>query len=155
MIYGSQQIVLIREDLFHLSVTIQAIQGLPAGSYPNIPILRLEESTYSLIPGSRSFGHHWRWRNFCQQLELLLGEIKPVYSAARRCQPKDAIFIQQKMEEKPLPMDLDYTRIKGLRLEAMQKLQAAKPASLGQASRISGVSPADISVLVIYLSLKE
>ncbi len=62
---------------------------------------------------------------------------------------------QQKMEEKPLPPDLDYTKIKGLRLEAMQKLQAAKPASLGQASRISGVSPADISVLVIYLSLKE
>ena len=62
---------------------------------------------------------------------------------------------QQKMEEKPLPLDLDYTKIKGLRLEAMQKLQAARPASLGQASRISGVSPADISVLVIYLSLKE
>lgn len=62
---------------------------------------------------------------------------------------------QKKMEEKALPLDLDYTKIKGLRLEAMQKLQAAKPASLGQASRISGVSPADISVLVIYLSLKE
>ena len=62
---------------------------------------------------------------------------------------------QKKLEEKALPQDLDYTKIKGLRLEAMQKLQAAKPASLGQASRISGVSPADISVLVIYLSLKD
>ena len=100
MIYGSQQVILIREDLFHLSITVQAIQGLPAGSYPNIPILCLKESTYSLIPRSRSLGHYRRWRNVCQQLELLLGEIKPVYSAARRCQPKDAIFIQQKMEEK-------------------------------------------------------
>ena len=62
---------------------------------------------------------------------------------------------QKKLEEKALPQDLDYTKIKGLRLEAMQKLQAAKPASLGQASRISGVSPADISVLVIYLSLQD
>lgn len=62
---------------------------------------------------------------------------------------------QKKLEVKLLPEDIDYTKIKGLRLEAAQKLQAIRPASLGQAARISGVNPADISVLVIYLSMNE
>lgn len=61
---------------------------------------------------------------------------------------------QKKIESRMLPEDIDYTTIKGLRLEAAQKLQEIRPASLGQAARISGVNPADISVLVIYLSMK-
>lgn len=56
-----------------------------------------------------------------------------------------------KMEKKRIPEDIDYTAIHNLRKEARQKLDAIRPASLGQASRISGVSPADISVLMIYL----
>ena len=61
---------------------------------------------------------------------------------------------QKKLEDKKLPADTDYTRIKGLRLEAGQKLQAFRPMTVGQASRISGVSPADISVLLMYLGIK-
>lgn len=57
----------------------------------------------------------------------------------------------KKLEEKILPQDIEYSKIKGLRLEARQKLDRIKPNSVGQASRISGVSPADISVLLIYL----
>ena len=57
----------------------------------------------------------------------------------------------KKLEEKILPTDIEYSKIKGLRLEARQKLDKIKPNSVGQASRISGVSPADISVLLIYL----
>lgn len=57
----------------------------------------------------------------------------------------------KKMEKKKIPSDLDYNDISSLRLEARQKLIAYKPVSVGQASRISGVSPADISVLLIYL----
>lgn len=57
----------------------------------------------------------------------------------------------RKMEEKLLPTDIDYDQIYGLRLEARQKLDKIRPKSLGQASRISGVSPADISVLIIWL----
>ena len=57
----------------------------------------------------------------------------------------------KKLEAKLLPQDIDYSTIKGLRLEARQKLNKIKPNSVGQASRISGVSPADISVLLIYL----
>ena len=57
----------------------------------------------------------------------------------------------KKLEQKLLPEDIDYEDIKGLRLEARQKLNKIRPNSVGQASRISGVSPADISVLLIYL----
>lgn len=56
-----------------------------------------------------------------------------------------------KLENRRLPEDIDYKEIKGLRLEAIQKLDKIRPLSLGQASRISGVSPADIAVLMIYL----
>ena len=58
----------------------------------------------------------------------------------------------QKLEEKLLPPDIDYAAIGGLRLEARQKLNKIRPRSLGQAMRISGVSPADISVLMIRLA---
>ena len=57
----------------------------------------------------------------------------------------------KKMEKKLIPSDLDYQEIKSLRLEARQKLMDYRPVSVGQASRISGVSPADISVLLVYL----
>ena len=58
----------------------------------------------------------------------------------------------KKLEQKELKEDIDYQKISGLSLEARQKLNKQKPLSVGQASRISGVSPADISVLLIYLS---
>ncbi len=61
----------------------------------------------------------------------------------------------KKLENKKLPQDLDYRKIKGLRNEAAQKLSNYTPASIGQASRISGVSPADISVLLVYLEQRE
>jgi len=57
----------------------------------------------------------------------------------------------KKEEARRLPADLNYEAIAGLRLEARQKLQEIRPVSLGQAGRISGVSPADIAVLLIYL----
>ena len=59
------------------------------------------------------------------------------------------------MEERKLPSDIDYNGIAGLRLEARQKLNLIRPENLGQASRISGVSPADISVLVIWMKLNK
>jgi tRNA uridine 5-carboxymethylaminomethyl modification enzyme len=56
------------------------------------------------------------------------------------------------MEEKRLPPDIDYKKIKGIRIEAAQELDKIRPENIGQASRISGISPADISVLLIYLA---
>lgn len=57
----------------------------------------------------------------------------------------------KKLESKQLPADIDYSKIKGIRIEAAQKLAKNRPASVGQASRISGISPADVSVLLIWL----
>lgn len=57
----------------------------------------------------------------------------------------------KRMENKKIPENIDYSQIGGLRIEARQKLEKLRPASIGQASRISGVSPADVAVLVVYL----
>ena len=57
----------------------------------------------------------------------------------------------KKLEERRLPENIDYEKIDGLRIEARQKLVKMRPSSIGQAGRISGVSPADISVLLVYL----
>ena len=56
-----------------------------------------------------------------------------------------------RLEEKKIPSDIDYEKVNSLRIEARQKLSKIRPVSIGQASRISGVSPADISVLLVYL----
>ena len=61
----------------------------------------------------------------------------------------------KKLEEKRIPDDIDYNQINSLRIEAVQKLKLCKPISIGQASRISGVSPADISVLLVYLEQRR
>ena len=57
----------------------------------------------------------------------------------------------KRLERTPLPEGLEYSAIQGLRLEARQKLDRIRPKNLGQASRVSGVSPADVAVLMVYL----
>ena len=66
-----------------------------------------------------------------------------------------AIHEMRRLEGRLLPEHLDYTAIRGLRLEAQEKLNLIRPRSVGQASRISGVSPSDISVLILWLSQQE
>ncbi len=66
-----------------------------------------------------------------------------------------AIREMRRLEGRLLPEDLDYTAIRGLRMEAQEKLNLIRPRSVGQASRISGVSPSDISVLILWLSQRE
>ena len=65
---------------------------------------------------------------------------------------EQAVKEQRRLESRALPPDIDYDSITALRLEARQKLNRIRPLNLGQASRISGVSPADIAVLIVWLS---
>lgn len=81
----------------------------------------------------------------CEQVEL---QIKYEGYISKQL---DQIEQMRKLEKKKLPQNLDYSTIKGLRLEAIEKLNKIKPASIGQASRISGVSPADVSMLSVWL----
>lgn len=88
-------------------------------------------------------------RDICEEVEIKLkydGYIKRQAAQVRT---------ERKMEEKLLPNEIDYNSIHGLRLEARQKLTKIRPKSIGQASRISGVSPSDISVLIIWLEANK
>jgi len=68
---------------------------------------------------------------------------------------KDILKGIKKLERKKLPKDIEYKDIHGLRLEARQRLDKIKPESIGQAARITGVSPSDVSVLLIYLEKRK
>ncbi len=81
-------------------------------------------------------------------------EIQVKYAGYIRRQLKQVEQFQ-KEENHALPDDLDYNKISGLRLEARQKLNDIRPLNIGQAGRISGVSPADLAVLMVYLGLRE
>lgn len=81
-------------------------------------------------------------------------EIQLKYEGYIRRQMAD-IEEMRRLERKALPRDMDYQKIRGLRLEAAEKLEKVRPENLGQAGRVSGVSPADISVLMIWLSAQE
>lgn len=85
-------------------------------------------------------------------LDLLTMEVKYEGYIKRQL---NQIKQNEQMENYPLKPDFDYSVVKGLRIEAQQKLNDIKPLSMGQASRISGVSPADISVLLVYLKSKN
>ena len=81
-------------------------------------------------------------------------EIELKYAGYIKRQRAD-IAEMQRIEKKRLPTDMDYNGIVGLRIEAKEKLNRVRPENIGQAGRISGVSPADISVLLIWLSANK
>lgn len=107
-------------------------------------LLKRPEITYAALEGEDTERKPLP-RDVCEQVEISIkyeGYINRQMSQAKQF---------SKLENKRLPKDIDYKKIEGLRIEAMQKLDKIRPLSLGQASRISGVSPADIAVLMIYL----
>ena len=81
-------------------------------------------------------------------------EIRIKYAGYIERQQKDVEQFR-KLEARPLPADLDYDSVPSLRIEARQKLKAVRPLNFGQAGRISGVSPADITALIIYMENKK
>ena len=88
-------------------------------------------------------------REVCEQVQL---RIK--YEGYINLQ-LEQVEAMRKLEKKLLPQDIDYSALKGLRLEAAEKLAKVRPASIGQASRISGVNPADVSVLLVWLEQRH
>ena len=115
-----------------------------ASSARLIDLLRRPQVTYQdLAPFDN--GRPWLSAAVAQEVEI---QVKYEGYLARQLKQVEDF---KKEENRRLPEDLDYESIGGLRLEARQKLQKIKPLSIGQAGRISGVSPADIAVLLIYL----
>lgn len=142
------------ERLSHTTVScnLQAIQDILSerGSAPlkhGLPaaeLLKRPQITYDDLIAI-GIGNESLAANVREQVEV---QIK--YEGYIRMQ-KEQVARVEKIENRKLKEDLDYSQITGLRNEAKQKLNTVKPASVGQASRISGVSPADISVLLVYL----
>ena len=98
-------------------------------------------------------------KNLNRALKLLKGYSKEVITAVDidtkyagyLARQQEQVDQAQKVEERKIPADIDYSKLEGLRLEAREKLNKIKPLTVGMASRISGVSPADITVLLMYL----
>jgi tRNA uridine 5-carboxymethylaminomethyl modification enzyme len=89
--------------------------------------------------------HDRLWQHIAEQVEI---EVKYQGFIERE---RESIERFERLEEKKLPVDIDYRKLTALSAEAREKLNKLRPASVGQAARISGVSPADISVLLIHL----
>jgi len=101
--------------------------------------------------------------DICEHFGILQGFKKDVVKAAETTVKyegyvsKSRVQIEKakKLEEKKLPSDIDYSKIQGLRLEAREKLARVRPLTLGQAGRISGVNPADVTVLMVYIAMQN
>ena len=101
--------------------------------------------------------------DICEYFGILENEPKDVIKTAETTlkyegylsKSRAQIERAKKLEEKKLPEDIDYSKIGGLRLEAREKLERVRPVTLGQAGRISGVNPADVTVLMVYLAMAK
>jgi len=101
--------------------------------------------------------------DICAHFGILQGFKKDIVKAAETTVKYDGYVSKsrvqiekaKKLEEKKLPSDIDYSEIQGLRLEAREKLARVRPLTLGQAGRISGVNPADVTVLMVYLAMQN
>ena len=135
MVGGSKEVQAFLEK--HESTTLKTAASLAE-------ILRRPEMKYEYL---QEIDPEWPNlpQDVCEQVEI---DIK--YDGYIKRQLKQVEQFK-KLESKKLPEDINYAEIKSLRIEAVQKLNLCKPISVGQASRISGVSPADISVLLVYL----
>lgn len=122
------------------SVPVNSMKAIDLLKRNNIDIFKLNDE-YGLFDESEK-----------SLLETLNTEVK--YEGYIK-QQNDEIEKLKNQEEIKLPEDIDYSQIKGLRIEAQQKLNKVRPLTLGHATRISGVSPADITVLSIYLKAKK
>jgi len=108
-------------------------------------LLRRPEMTYARLMSLKGFGPALADEQAAEQVEI---QVKYEGYIARQ---QEEIDRQQRNENTLLPVDLDYRNVNGLSNEVIAKLNDHKPTSIGQASRISGITPAAISILLIYL----
>ena len=124
----------------------------------------LEAHESTLLKSGTTIGELVRRPELDYEMLAEIDKNRPQYSAGVREQVNinikyDGYITRQlkqveqfkKLESKKIPEDMDYDQVKSLRIEAVQKLKLYRPVSIGQASRIAGVSPADVSVLLVYL----
>ena len=146
--------------------TARMLKHFESGSLPPTPALQatLEEAGEAKMAGTARIAELLRRPRVRWQALAPLDPAAPEVSAAAAEQAEIAVKYAgylareereierfRRLETRTLPADIDYTAISGIRIEARQKLNAQRPASVGQAGRISGVSPADIAVLLVWL----
>jgi tRNA uridine 5-carboxymethylaminomethyl modification enzyme len=111
-------------------------------------LLRPQLNIFDLVDSSKSFSDLRNLESFTNE-ELEQADILTKYENYIE-KEQEIVDKLSKFEDIPLKFDVDYQSLKSLSLEAREKLSRIKPETIGQASRISGVSPADISVLIVY-----
>ena len=121
--------------------------GTPNGSVSYSDMLKRSISLKDIMEYYHVFGEY-------SKDVLETAEITVKYEGYLK-QGLEQIERAKRLEDKLLPEDINYNEIKGLRLEAQEKLERIRPFNLGQAGRISGVTPADISVLMVYLATRN
>jgi tRNA uridine 5-carboxymethylaminomethyl modification enzyme len=147
---------MIEDELMRVSkVTLKATDLNPIFETMGIPVVTQGFKIIDLLKRPEIFYKHLETIDVNRPSDLTIDVIKQVevslkYEGYIKKQLQQVEKFKS-LEEKKLPEGIDYSSIDGLRLEARQKLDAIKPTSIGQASRISGVSPADISVLLVYI----
>jgi len=130
----------VPEDLMH-----QVFGDRLSREYPALELLRRPGVTYESLAGLPMFGSPGLEPQSAEQVE-----IQAKYDGYIRRQ-REEIERNRRFENQPLPKDLDYSMVRGLSHEVCQKLQDSRPATLGQASRLPGVTPAAISLLLVHL----
>jgi tRNA uridine 5-carboxymethylaminomethyl modification enzyme len=139
------QTVFIRPDDVSREQAERILGGQLSREYHLDQLLRRPEVTYQSLMTLEKAGAAVTSEAVAEQVEV---QIKYAGYIERQ---KDEVARQQRHEDKALPIAIDYTTISGLSNEVQQKLSAHRPATIGQASRISGITPAAISILLIYL----
>lgn len=151
-----RKLQMIEDELMRVSkVTLKATDLNPIFEIMGIPVVTQGFKIIDLLKRPEIFYKHLETIDVNRPSDLTIDVIKQVevslkYEGYIKKQLQQVEKFKS-LEEKKLPEGIDYSSIDGLRLEARQKLDAIKPTSIGQASRISGVSPADISVLLVFI----
>ncbi|HHL18222.1 MAG TPA: tRNA uridine-5-carboxymethylaminomethyl(34) synthesis enzyme MnmG, partial [Thiothrix sp.] len=139
------QTVFIRPDDMSDAQAERVFGGKLGREYHLDQLLRRPDVTYQSLMTLEKAGSGVSSEAVAAQVEV---QIKYAGYIERQ---KDEVARQQRHEDKALPINMDYTTISGLSNEVQQKLSTHRPATIGQASRISGITPAAISILLIYL----